>query len=289
MDQDTPGSDLIKDVLLDDDERPVLIQMWGGTNTVARALKSIEETYRTAPNWEEIKAKVEKKCQLYIIMDQDETFKGYIEKHWHIYTILDDMNFSYFAYMWKDLPEDIKASLDTNFFQKYILHKSPLLELYHTIADGYDIPGEIPEAQYCLPEILERPGMRQYEFISEEDSPAYFYLLAAGLRQVENPAFGGWGGRFVKENDHLYLNRALDYNPYHHRFESEYNLIGWIKDIQWDFAVRSKWSATNDYSKVAHYPVIEGVPENLKVRPGQILKLNVKAKDPNGLPLTYHW
>ena len=46
MDEVTPGSELIVKVLLDEtDSRPVWLQAWGGTNTIARALKTIEEKY----------------------------------------------------------------------------------------------------------------------------------------------------------------------------------------------------------------------------------------------------
>lgn len=46
MDEVTEGSELIVNVLLDEtDPRPVWIQAWGGTNTIARALKTIEEKY----------------------------------------------------------------------------------------------------------------------------------------------------------------------------------------------------------------------------------------------------
>ena len=45
MEEITPGSQRIVEVLLDDsDKRPVWIQAWGGTNTIARALKTIEAT-----------------------------------------------------------------------------------------------------------------------------------------------------------------------------------------------------------------------------------------------------
>src|SRR5689334_9539805 len=43
MAKDTEGSDFIKKILLDDSKGPVYLQIWGGTNTVARALKSIED------------------------------------------------------------------------------------------------------------------------------------------------------------------------------------------------------------------------------------------------------
>lgn len=46
MDSVTAGSQQIVKVLLDEtDKRPIWIQAWGGTNTIARALKTIEEDY----------------------------------------------------------------------------------------------------------------------------------------------------------------------------------------------------------------------------------------------------
>src|SRR5262249_41373028 len=40
--KDTPGSDLIKTLLLDDEPGPLYLLAWGGQSTIARALKSIE-------------------------------------------------------------------------------------------------------------------------------------------------------------------------------------------------------------------------------------------------------
>ena len=46
MDSITAGSQHIVKILLDEtDNRPIWLQAWGGTNTIARALKTIEEEY----------------------------------------------------------------------------------------------------------------------------------------------------------------------------------------------------------------------------------------------------
>ena len=58
----TEGSDYIVEILLDDDMRDLYLQAWGGTNTIARALLSIEETYKDTDEWEEIQAKVNQKA-----------------------------------------------------------------------------------------------------------------------------------------------------------------------------------------------------------------------------------
>jgi hypothetical protein len=62
MDRDTPGSNLIRAKLLDDDPRPLYLQAWGGTNTIARALKSIADRYEGTPQWARIKAEVSRKA-----------------------------------------------------------------------------------------------------------------------------------------------------------------------------------------------------------------------------------
>ena len=49
MENPTEGSDFIKSILLDDKPGPVFIQVWGGPNTAARALLSIEEEYKGTP------------------------------------------------------------------------------------------------------------------------------------------------------------------------------------------------------------------------------------------------
>ena len=54
----TEGSDWIVQCILDDDPRPLYIESWGGFNTVARALLSINEEYGETDQWQEIYDKV---------------------------------------------------------------------------------------------------------------------------------------------------------------------------------------------------------------------------------------
>lgn len=83
MDEVTEGSELIVNVLLDEtDPRPVWIQAWGGTNTIARALKTIEEKYPEKMEY------VANKIRLFLIWEQDNTYQSYIRKNWGKYNIL---------------------------------------------------------------------------------------------------------------------------------------------------------------------------------------------------------
>ncbi len=45
MELHTDGSELIRERIPAEDEQPLFIQLWGGANTVVRALKDIEERY----------------------------------------------------------------------------------------------------------------------------------------------------------------------------------------------------------------------------------------------------
>ncbi|MGZ3776912.1 MAG: nucleoside hydrolase-like domain-containing protein [Mucilaginibacter sp.] len=53
--KNTPGSDLIRSLILDDKPGKLFITAWGGQSTIARALKSIEEEYGNTTLWEAIK------------------------------------------------------------------------------------------------------------------------------------------------------------------------------------------------------------------------------------------
>ena len=84
----TPGSKRIVEILLDDsDPRPIWIQAWGGPNTIARALKTIEEEHP------EKMTAVAKKIRFYFIWEQDDTYQRYLRPHWgkfNIPTIISD-------------------------------------------------------------------------------------------------------------------------------------------------------------------------------------------------------
>ena len=76
MERDTPGADRIVQVLLDDQPGPVYLPAWGCTNTIAKALLTIQKDYPAQVE------KVTRKAVVYIILDQDDTFRKYIEPNW---------------------------------------------------------------------------------------------------------------------------------------------------------------------------------------------------------------
>lgn len=291
MEEETEGSKYLENLFLDDNPKTLYVQTWGGTNTTARALKSIEEKYSDHEDWQNIKKKIEDKLVIYIILDQDVTYSDYIAKNWQLNIINDKFNFWHFAYAWKMNHKHLTRALSSEWNKDLKENFGPLLKKYALIGDGNVLEGELEEEQRGIQLYLDNnPQYEPYEFISEGDSPSFFYLLRNGLRNYEDPTYGGWGGRFIESKENFYVNEALDWNPLTRKYESEYTLTRWFDDIQKDFKSRANWCITSNFEEAAHYPdvhVIEG--EDLLVEAGEVITLNADASDPNGLPLKYHW
>lgn len=293
MEEVTEGSEFLEQLFMDQDERKLYVQTWGGTNTTARALKSIEEKYKDTEDWEKIRTKINDKLVLYIIQDQDESYGDYIAKSWpDIEVINDRSNFWHFAYAWQYHADELNGTLKADWcYENLVKDKGPLMENYALIGDGKIIEGEDYEELRGTDEYLEKnPNYQKYDFIAEGDSPSFFYLLDTGLRSLENPSYGGWGGRFGAGENATYENNVLDYDPYSGQYEAQYSLSRWIPDIQNDFAARVDWCLTDDPSEVNHAPSVsveEGI--DLTAKAGEEVILTAKGEDPDGDELTYTW
>ena len=205
MEKDTEGSDFIKAKLLDDDMSPLYLQVWGGTNTIARALKSIEDEYANTEQWEAIQKKVSAKAIIFTIMDQDATYKNYIEKRWlDIKVYYNSQQFWALAYNWQEMiPKPYHMYLQGSFMNEHIINfHGPLTKMYYSYGDGQKQEGD-DEHIHGDPTKLENAqwgSFEKYDFISEGDSPAYLHLIDVGLNNLEHPDYGGWGGRY-KQSD----------------------------------------------------------------------------------------
>jgi hypothetical protein len=286
MEKVTPGSQRIVEVLLDkSDSRPVWLQAWGGINTIARALKTIEEEY---PDEME---RVAQKMRLYLIWEQDETYQQYIRPHWgryNILTIVCDQFITYF-YHWKKylLPEH-QHYLDSVWMNEHILKgHGALCSLYKAHENG--------------------------DFRSEGDSPAFFHTIPNGLRSHENPGWGGWGGRFVnvRENTWMdpvneigyrypegrwYTGNAWGRSRLKMEIPNDRDLLlylkpmwHWIDALQNDFAARADW-CVNDYAHANHQPIVKCNLKDVCVKKGKKIRLSAKGtSDPDGNKLIYRW
>lgn len=291
MEVDTEGSDFIKAKLLDDELEPIYLQVWGGTNTIARALKSIEDQYKGTPDWDSIYKKVIDKAIIYAILDQDATYRKYIAPNWPDLKIYYNASqFWCFAYPWKRaVPETQHYLFEGKFMGDEIINNhGPLLKQYYSYGDGQFQVGDDEHIHGDSTKIknFQWGSFGVYDFISEGDSPAYLHLFDVGLDNLNQPQWGGWGGRLVQSADQP--NRwedgkeVLDFNPFTDKLDATYPQIRWIEAIQEDFAARADWSIM-DFADANHPPVVVAVGSTrAKAKPGETLTLEVQTSDPDG-------
>jgi len=295
MSKDTKGSEFIKNVLLDGDPSPVYLQVWGGTNTVARALKSIEDRYKGTAEWARVSEKVSKKAIIYAVLDQDATYQKYIAPNWpNIRVLYNSRQFASLAYPWPRLvPAELQPYLRGTWFAEHIkFNHGPLLAAYYLWGDGRQVAGDPEHTQGDMAEATKH-GYTQYDFISEGDTPAYYYLVDVGLRSMEDASYGGWGGRMVqsKQNPNRWEDGrdVTDFNPFTKKQDTAYPQSRWIDVFQNDFAARADWTVKR-YKDANHPPVVTlSHAADLIVHPGQTVSLAATATDPDGDVVSYKW
>lgn len=233
---DTPGSDRIVDVLLEDDPRTVYIQAWGGGDTAARAFWKLKNLYPA--DYERAISKV----VMYNIWYQDGA-GSYIEQEHPLVTMLLSYGFSG---TW-----DYGSQRYTDGFADRYLHKTSALAAHYLQAN-----------------------------ISEGDSPAFFHFIGNGLRSWENPAWGGWGGQFHKDD------RAV--NTWVDNGKGSYSR--WIEQVNRDFEARLRWAQTPEYGRANHHPVIT-VENGLErtIHAGDTLHIRAVADDPDPMDFDSMW
>ena len=287
MDEVTAGSQHIVKVLLDEaDDQLVWLQAWGGPNTIARALKTIEEEHPEKMDY------VAKKIRFFFIWEQDSTYQDYIRPHWGKYnipTIVSDQFLAIAYHCNEIIPQEKHKFFSGVWMKENILQNhGPLCALYKAHEDG--------------------------RFRSEGDSPAFLHTIVTGLRDLESPDWGGWGGRYVKvrENTWLdpvheagykypegrwYTSSAWGRQRLRKNIQNDKELMEYLKPIwRWadafqnDFASRADW-CVKPYDQANHPPVVKlAHARDLKVRPGESVSLSAKGTtDPDGDALTYRW
>lgn len=237
----TEGARFIADILLDNsDSRPIWLQAWGGCNTIAAALKIIQEDHLSV--WPKV------------------------------------------------LPSEVKP-----YFEKAWM-KTQILEGHGPLCDAY-------------------PN-KQGAFNAEGDTPAFLHTIPTGLRNRESPAYGGWGGRYVRVRGNVWMDPlpSSDYvhpsgqwgiaNSWSKRLEhatdtAEINvrtryfkpLWRWLDAIQNDFAARADW-CVEEYESANHPPVVSLAQASLDVSAdvGEVIEWDASGStDPDGDTLSFRW
>jgi len=297
--KDTPGSELIKAVMLDDKPGPVFINAWGGASTIARALKSLEEVYGKTPLMTDIREKIYAKVILSLSGDQDDTYANYIKPFWPGIKQMEMGSMTVgLAYGAQARAQgDNAVFYSPAWMQENISSKGPFGAMYRVWGDGkqmvkgdkWDFFGlsgvtveELKQQGYVLWMTTLQP---KGAFLGEGDTYCFLNIIGNGLRGHEDQSYGGWGGCRVELPDSIKGKSQMEIMQYRMRNNT---LPDFTAPVMNGLAARFKWSVTPAYKDANHEPVITG-PLDINARPGEQLKLKYTVTDPDKNALTIKW
>ena len=307
--KDTPGSDLIKVLLLDDEPGPVYLLAWGGQSTIARALKSIELQYAGTPEWPAIQQKVSRKAILSASGDQDDTYATYIHPIWPDIKSLPagvgGVALGYEAQVSVSAADSVYYS--TDWTRENVSSRGAFGALYRVWGDGkqmvqgdrFDflgLSGYAADQLKAKGYIVWTPPRPKGEFLGEGDTFTYLNLIDNGLQ-------GGWGGRGPREAGAATGQRPLPritINTYDDLLRLQ-EMAGrrprpatpdpnFTPAAQHGFAARLLWSVTPTYAAANHEPKVSlGGSTRISARPGETARLEAVVSDPDGDAVAVRW
>jgi hypothetical protein len=310
--KDSPGSDLIKSVILDDKPGQLFITAWGGHSSIARALKSIQEQYQFTTEWEVIKRKIYRKVVLLPSGDQDDTYSTYIKPNWpdiEYRQFKEGPNYGYGAQI--NAKAENASYLTPTWMKENVTDRGALGSLYRVWGDGkqmvkgdmvdyFGLSGYTNEELKKMGYMVWMPVQTKGSWLGEGDNHTYMNMLGNGLRAYEKVTYGGWGGHGVEKSAPVDM-----FNIPEGGADALANIISSANDgskaagtlfpdffpqAQRDFAARLKWAVTPKYEAANHAPVakVEG-PLAVMASPGQKVKLHGAATDPDGNQVSVKW
>lgn len=293
--KDTPGSDLIKALLLDDNMEPLFITAWGGQSTIARALKSIQDQYEKTPEWSRVRANVLAKVVLLPSGDQDDTYAKYIKPNWPEIDYRQmgrGPSYSYGIQM-RATPENA-VFMTSSWMIQNVTSRGPLGSYYRVWGDGrqmvkgdifdyFGLSGYTGEELKKLGYIVWMPVQEKGSWLGEGDNPTFMNMLNNGLRAYEEGHYGGWGGKQVTPGVGMGF-------PDPAQAQAGPPFPNFWPAAQRDFAARMKWSVTPRYEDANHEPRvrIEG-PLHVTARAGSKIPLKGIVADPDGNAVSVKW
>ncbi|HYK46346.1 MAG TPA: nucleoside hydrolase-like domain-containing protein, partial [Parafilimonas sp.] len=311
--KDSPGSDLIKSLMLDDKPGPLFITAWGGQSTIARALKSIQEQYEYTTEWEQIKKKIARKVILLPSGDQDDTYANYIKPNWpdiDYRQFTGGPNYGYGAQL-RAKPED-STYLTATWMKENISDRGPLGALYRVWGDGkqmvkgdkmdyFGLSGYTDDQLRKMGYVVWMPVQTKGSWLGEGDDFTFMNMLGNGLRAYQAASYGGWGGRALSDRDEQNFSfqmsdtsqqaMASALSSMNTQSNKAANIYpDFFPAAQQDFAARLKWSVTPKYTDANHQPVIkiEG-PLAVLASPAETIRLNGNVSDPDGNSVSIKW
>lgn len=318
--KDSPGSDLIRDLLLDNDPEPIYLLAWGGASTIARALKSIQERYQGSADWPAIRAKVSRKAILSLSGDQDDTYATYIHPNWPDIRSLPNgsagVGLGYGAFVFASAENAPYFSVDWT--RANVSSQGPLGAHYRVWGDGkqmvpgdrfdyFGLTGHSAAELRAMGYVVWLPPRPKGEFLGEGDTFTYLNLIDNGLRAYADDTPGGWAGHItVNPASRAGSPRAVQAGapPSFQAFMRSLENVGpegpsnrppspvpnFTPAAQNGFAARMKWSVTPTYAGANHEPTvaIRG-STRVSAHPGGTVRLEGIVSDPDGNAVSVRW
>jgi hypothetical protein len=183
--KNTEGSDWIISVV-DSEDSPVNIAIWGGSTELAQALWRVREE-RSEDELRKFLAKI----RVHDIAHQDNTGPWIVENFRNLFYVLSkapdgqDRREAVFRgmYLGGDLSLTSREWIDTHVRTGH----GPLGALY-------------PPKTWTAP--------NPHGALKEGDTPSWLYFLSTGLNDPDHPEWGSWGGRFQRKERKVYMDAA---------------------------------------------------------------------------------
>ncbi|WP_153797454.1 DUF1593 domain-containing protein [Foetidibacter luteolus] len=311
--KNSPGSDLVKTLMLDDKPGKLFITAWGGQSTIARALKSIQEQYEFTTQWEAVKNKISQKVVLLPSGDQDDTYPKYIKPNWpdiEYRQFSGGPNYGYGAQLRANAEDSVY--LTSSWMKENVSDRGPLGKLYRVWGDGkqmvkgdimdyFGFSGYTNEQLRSMGYVVWMPVQPKGSWLGEGDNATFMNITGNGLRAYEDGSYGGWGGRQIsKQIVNPFALPAGDTSQQamvtalstisEQPGKNENSGPDFFPAAQNDFAIRMKWSVTSKYTDANHAPVITiENPLNVLASPGETIRLNGNVTDPDKDKVSIKW
>ncbi len=305
--KDSPGSDLIKSLMLDDVPGPLFISAQGGASTIARALKSIQDKFENTAGWDSLKKRISGKVILLLSGDQDDTYASYIKPNWP-----DIGNWELRGgIMGLGYNAQANASrYDAVFYtpgwmERNITSKGPLGALYRVWGDGkqmvrgdifdyFGLSGYSESELRRMGYIVWAPVREKGSFLGEGDTHIYLNLIDNGLRADEDVTYGGWGGRKAenpgrRDSSGQQIDSTMSIEEIMRLMMRPDTIFpDFLPALQNNLAARFMWSVTPLYEDANHGPAING-PLRISAKPGEKVQLSADVSDPDGNDISVKW
>ncbi|KAJ7861702.1 hypothetical protein B0H14DRAFT_3084695 [Mycena olivaceomarginata] len=223
---------------LEESNEPLHIAVWGGVNTLAQALQHMSRTMSASQF-----AKQRAKLRVYTISDQDNT-GPWIRAHW------PDIFYIVSIHGWNNYDQATWPGINSG--------NGP--DPTKTLNPWLDANIRLGPLGAVYPQV---------EFGMEGDTPSWLWLVQNGLGYSDHIEWGSWGRPLFTRNgpDRLGVTRG-GWQPLvrHHRAShrsrrntsqrEQASIWRWRDAMQDDFAERIQWTLTNNFSAVAHPPIL---------------------------------